>query len=98
MERIASVFAALVVMCGMTTPTALGSRSLTTVARGWATVAFEKVTGSCARYAADGITVYRRIDGGWDRRFAGSSGSCPISGVPEAVRKDLRLPCPERGG
>jgi hypothetical protein len=69
-----------------------------TVRPGWASVAFKKVTGSCARYAADGVTVYRRIDDIWHQRFAGSSWSCPIRGVPEGVRKDLALGCPEGGG
>jgi hypothetical protein len=69
-----------------------------TVRPGWATVAFKRVTGNCARYAADGVTVFRRIDDVWHMRFAGSSWSCPIKGVPEVVRKDLKLPCPEGGG
>ena len=38
-----------------------------------------------------------RRDDVWRMRFAGSSWSCPIPNVPEVVRKDLRLGCPEGG-
>jgi hypothetical protein len=41
--------------------------------------------------------VWRRRDDVWRQRFAGSSWSCPIRSVPEDVRTDLRLGCPEGG-
>lgn len=70
-----------------------------TVRPGWATAALGgEQLRSCDRYQANGVVVLRRRDGIWLRRFAGSSWSCPIAGVPEAVRRDLRLACPEGGG
>lgn len=68
-----------------------------TVRKGWASAAFRLAKGTCFRYAADGITVWHRHDGVWRQRFSGSSWACPIRHVPEVVRRDLRLPCPEGG-
>jgi hypothetical protein len=69
-----------------------------TVRKGWASATLKvPLPKSCQRYAADGILVMRRRDDVWRMRFAGSSWSCPIKGVPEEVRKDLRLGCPEGG-
>lgn len=67
-----------------------------TVRAGWASAALKyPLSKSCRRYAADGIVVWHKRDGVWRMRFAGSSWKCPIKGLPEAVRKDLRLGCPE---
>jgi hypothetical protein len=69
-----------------------------TVRHGWASVSLKTpLRKSCQRYAADGVTVWHRQDDVWKMRFAGSSWKCPIARVPEAVRKDLRLGCPEGG-
>ena len=68
-----------------------------TVRRGWASAKFRRFKGKCAKYASDGVTVWRRRDGVWRHGFAGSSWSCPIAKVPEVVRSDLNLPCPEGG-
>jgi hypothetical protein len=69
-----------------------------TVRPGWASAKFASAKGVCAKYVADGVAVFRRRDDVWRMRFAGSSWRCPIKGVPEAVRKDLGLGCPEGGG
>lgn len=69
-----------------------------TVRPGWASVRFRMPpSDSCMRYAADGVSVWRRRDDVWRHRFAGSSWSCPIPKIPEDVRKDLKLGCPEGG-
>ena len=69
-----------------------------TVRRGWASVrARMPPSASCQGHVGDGVVVLRRRDGVWRQRFAGSAWACPIPGVPEAVRKDLRLGCPEGG-
>jgi hypothetical protein len=71
---------------------------VSTVRRGWASVSFRSpVRDSCLRYVADGVSVHRRRDDIWREVFVGSSWSCPIPRVPEDVRRDLRLPCPEGG-
>jgi hypothetical protein len=69
-----------------------------TVRKGWARLDLRvPLPKSCQRYAADGVVVLKRTDDVWRQRFAGSSWSCPIKGVPEAVRKDLKIGCPEGG-
>jgi hypothetical protein len=69
-----------------------------TVRSGWASVKFRsRLPDSCLEYAADGVSVWRKRDDVWRQRFVGSSWSCPIPRVPEDVRKDLRLGCPEGG-
>jgi hypothetical protein len=71
---------------------------VSTARRGWASVSFKApARASCLRYATDGVSVWRRRDDVWRQRFAGSSWSCPIPGIPEAVREDLDLDCPEGG-
>jgi hypothetical protein len=69
-----------------------------TVRNGWASVRLRvPLKQSCMPYAADGWVILRKRDDVWRQRFAGSSWSCPIQGVPEVVRKDLHLGCPEGG-
>ena len=72
-----------------------------TVERGWASARFRNPAESgrarCLPYAADGVAVFRRRDDVWRQRFAGSSWACPIPTVPEAVRRDLGMGCPEGG-
>jgi hypothetical protein len=71
---------------------------IATVRTGWASVRLRSpLPDSCLKYAADGVSVWRKRDDVWRQRFAGSSWSCPIPGVPEDVRKDLRLGYPEGG-
>ena len=70
-----------------------------TVRRGWASLHLKvPLPKSCLRYAADGVVVMHKGARGWRMVFAGSSWRCPIKTVPEAVRKDLKLGCPEGGG
>jgi hypothetical protein len=69
-----------------------------TVRRGWASARFQiPATSQCSKYIADGVAILHRRDDVWHMRFSGSAWSCPIPHVPEAVRKDLRLGCPEGG-
>jgi hypothetical protein len=69
-----------------------------TVRKGWAWLHLRApLPHSCDRYAADGIVLLKRTDDVWRQKFAGSSWSCPIKGVPDAVRKDLKVDCPEGG-
>jgi hypothetical protein len=69
-----------------------------TVRQGWASVTLRSpLPRSCLKYAADGVNVMRLRDDVWYRRFSGSSWACPIPHVPEDVRKDLGLGCPEGG-
>jgi hypothetical protein len=82
----------------METPRRCLKIRVATVRKGWASATLRSpLKQSCQPYAADGIAVLRRRDDVWRMRFAGSSWSCPIPGVPEVVRKDLRLGCPEGG-
>jgi hypothetical protein len=67
-----------------------------TVRSGWASATLKvPLPRSCQRYAADGIVVWHKRGDVWRMQFAGSSWKCPIKGLPEAVRKDLKLGCPE---
>jgi hypothetical protein len=82
----------------MKTPRRCMRIRVATVRKGWASATLRvPLKQSCMPYAADGIAVLHRRDDVWRMRFAGSSWSCPIKGVPEAVRKDLKLGCPEGG-
>jgi hypothetical protein len=69
---------------------------IATVRTGWASVKLRSpLPDPCLKYAADGVSAWRKRDDVWRQRFAGSSWSCPIPRVPEDVRKNLRLGCPE---
>jgi hypothetical protein len=82
----------------MKTPRRCLKIRVATVRRGWASVRLHSpLPDSCMKYAADGVSVMRRRDDVWRQRFAGSSWSCPIPRVPEDIRKDLKLGCPEGG-
>ena len=82
----------------MKTPRRCLKVRVATVRKGWASATLRNpLPHSCLPYAADGIAVWHRRDDVWRMRFAGSSWSCPIKGVPEAVRKDLKMGCPEGG-
>jgi hypothetical protein len=82
----------------MKTPRRCLKIRVATVRKGWASATLKvPLKHSCLPYAADGIAVLHRRDDVWRMRFAGSSWSCPIQGVPEAVRKDLHMGCPEGG-
>jgi hypothetical protein len=82
----------------MKTPRRCLTIRVATVQKGWASARLRvPLKHSCLPYAADGVVVLRRRDDVWRMRFAGSSWSCPIPTVPEAVRKDLKLGCPEGG-
>src|SRR5262245_61298482 len=82
----------------MNTPRRCLKVRVATVRPGWASATLRTpLKHSCMPYAADGIAVWHRRDDVWRMKFAGSSWSCPIKGVPEAVRKDLKLGCPEGG-
>jgi hypothetical protein len=82
----------------MKTPRRCLKIRVATVRKGWASATLRApLKRSCQPYAADGVAVLRRRDDVWRMRFAGSSWSCPIPRVPEEVRMDLRLGCPEGG-
>jgi hypothetical protein len=82
----------------MNTPRRCVKIRVATVRKGWASLRLRNpLPQSCMKYAADGWVVLRNRDDVWRQKFAGSAWSCPIKGVPEAVRKDLHLPCPEGG-
>jgi hypothetical protein len=82
----------------MKTPRRCLKVRVATVRKGWASATLRNpLKQSCMPYAADGIAVWHRRDDVWRMKFAGSSWSCPIKGVPEVVRKDLKLGCPEGG-
>ena len=71
---------------------------VSTVSRRWASVRLRNRKRSCARYAADGVGVFRkRKDGRWRFVTAGSAFDCPVPNVPRRVQRDLRIPCMPTG-
>jgi hypothetical protein len=73
---------------------------ISTLDTAWATIGFnETSTGpprGCAKYAADGVTIFHHHAGRWHEvgsgsSFVGANGRCTVPGVPKQVSHDLRL-------
>jgi hypothetical protein len=76
---------------------------ISTANRSWGAVYFtglwvpaRKMPPGCAKYAANGITIFHYRSGRWRAVTAGSSfvnsnGKCEVPQVPKAVIKDFRL-------
>ncbi len=50
-----------------------------------------QLSKSCTKVAADGVVLMHRRAAAWTFVVAGSSFSCPIRGVPNAVSRDFDL-------
>jgi hypothetical protein len=67
---------------------------VSTVNTRWAKTRIRVARKSCARWAADGIAVFkRRTGGGWRFITAGSAFDCPVPKVPPRVVADLHIRC-----
>lgn len=76
---------------------------ISTSNRSWAALYFtglwvpaRKMPPGCAKYAANGITIFHYRAGRWrfvtaGSSFVNSSGKCGVPRVPKAVIKDFRL-------
>lgn len=66
---------------------------ISTVTHDWASMDFLYPTPKACHEPANGISLFHRAHGHWRFITAGSSFSCPISGVPRGVARDLRVSC-----
>lgn len=71
----------------------LRTRISTAVKRRYSASSIRNRRRSCARWAADGVVIFKRRRGHWRFVTSGSSFDCPVPGIPRKVAKDLDIPC-----
>jgi len=64
--------------------------TVSTVGRNYAAVSWpQRLSTACEKVAANGVIIEKLNQGSWHFVTVGSSFTCPIRGVPDAVSRDL---------
>jgi hypothetical protein len=66
---------------------------VSTVNKRWSATSIRNARRRCARWAADGMALFRKRNGRWRFVTAGSAFDCPVPDVPRRVQRDLDVPC-----